>query len=105
MQKKYKRAIKVGDTFDIVEQNRVSVIDIITHKDVRNDIFAYSDNSADTKVVVYIYRGCNGRPRYEAMPLGSFLFSAVLKWEAKNEKIFTKEERTSFFEKNGIVYK
>lgn len=105
MEKKYKRVIKVGDTFDLVEQSRVTVVDVIAHKNVRNDIFVYGDNSPDTKVVVYTYRGCNGRIRYEAMPLGSFLFSAVLKWEAKNEKIFTKEDRNTFFEKNGIVYK
>lgn len=105
MEKKYKRAIKVGDTFDLVEQNRVTVVDIIAHKDVRNDIFVYGDNSPDTKLVVYAYKGYRYRTQYAAMPLGSFLYSAVLKWEVKNDKPFTKEERLSFFEKNGIVYK
>lgn len=104
MEKKYKRAIKVGDIFDIVECKAATVVDIATHKGVHND-YAYTDNSPDTKIVVYKYRGCNGRTRYEAMPLGSFLFSAVLKWEAEHIEPFTKEDRISFFEKNGIVYK
>jgi hypothetical protein len=107
MQKKeqYRRAIKVGDTFDLVEQDGATIIDITTHKNVSNDIFVYGDNSPDTKVVVYTFKDCNRRPRYAAMPLGSFLYSAVLKWEAKNNKIFTKEARISFFGKNGLFYK
>lgn len=105
MQKQYRRAIKVGDTFDLVEQTGVTVIDITTHKNVSTDICVYGDNSPDTKIVVYHYTDCNKRPRYAAMPLGSFLYSAVLKWEVVNNKLFTMSSRATFFKKNGLIYK
>lgn len=101
---KYKRAIEVGDTFDLIEARNAKIVAIVAHKDVKNDILVYGDNSPDTKVVVYCYTDCNKRPRYTAMPLGSFCYSAVLKWEADHIKPFSKKDRETFFNKNGLIY-
>ena len=87
---KYKRAIEVGDTFDLVETRNAKVVGFVTHKDV--------------KVVVYCYTGYDRRPRYAAMSIGSFCYSAVLKWEADHIKPFSKKDRETFFNKNGLIY-
>lgn len=101
---KYSRAIAAGDVFNLVEQNNAEVIAIVEHKDVKNDIFVYGDNKDNTKVVVFVYPDCNKRQRYAAMPIVSFLYSAVLKWEVEHGKVFTAATRKTFFEKNGIKY-
>lgn len=103
-EEKYTRAIKVGDTFNLVEQKGATVIGIVTHKDVANDVFVYGDNSPDTKVVVFCYKDCNKRLRYCAMSLGSFLYSAVLKWETEHDKAFSPTARQKFFKSNGLIY-
>ncbi len=104
-EEKYRRAVKVGDVFNLVEQKNAEVIGIVEHKDVKSDIFVYGDNNENTKVVVFGYPDCNNRQRYAAMPLGSFLYSAVLKWEVEHDKVFSPNMREKFFAANGITYK
>lgn len=103
-EEKYTRRIMAGDKFNLVEQQDATVISIVPHKNVASDIFVHGDNQPDTEVVVFCYNDCNKRLRYSAMPIGSFLYSVVLRWENDNNKAFGKEARKKFFNKNGLSY-